>query len=612
MLAACLLTNRPVGADPAEEPARPVWDTITLSATGDTHHTRRIPLFPQLYQQLKSQGIPATVLAQQFGLDVPGWLQAENLHVTWDDPTSTILLQWSTFGTARMSTAGVWELPLEAPEARLDLLANKAVTVTVAGGSALGPTLRSVRVNLPAGSSDIRLLQRPARVAYRLPAPPKGGKNADAHVTLVPRSHLLGCLAQVYAEPKFGLWGARMVLKNSGDQVLKDYRVRFQVTGFSPDWGPWQRCPLVVPGQTVVDPWFPVLDVEKVARLEGARPVFLKAQYQYRRADGTLVDETETVGIQLLGRNLVEFGSEPKSADLVPFVFASVVTYQDPVMQQLAGRICRRIGGSAASLDPRDALRYMEALYDFMGTHIAYQTSPGDQVGGRLRQHVKFGRDVLTNHSGTCIDLAILFASACETVGLEPIVVLVPGHAFPAVKVGTQIVPLESTMIGRAPFAAACKKGQEEWNEVATRKKPGIITFIKRARQAGLQPLELPTVAADWLAKICPEGARPTRVLARAGHGRLVGVWHATYRLGSETVRQTMTLKADGTCSCVGRNQFGQQLRATGTYQYTDGVLTTQANGHVVRGTLRWIDDDRIAYTTETGRVIYRRIRTRS
>jgi hypothetical protein len=130
-------------------------------------------------------------------------------------------------------------------------------------------------------------------------------------VSLVTRSRLLGRLAKVYAEPKLGLWAARLKVKNCTNRPLRGYRVRFQVAGYSPDWTEWQRQELVDAGRTVVNYGYPVLDVDKLALLEESRWVHVKAQYQYRQADGRLIDETESRRVELLGHNLVESSSKP-------------------------------------------------------------------------------------------------------------------------------------------------------------------------------------------------------------------------------------------------------------------------------------------------------------
>jgi hypothetical protein len=603
-----------------------VQDTIFLSPTGDARYTRSVPLSRQDYLGWRKENPPAPVLAQVFRLDLPDWIDAEQLRLFWDDAANTIQLRWTAAGVARLSLAQNWELPLCMRNAKVLSIQDRTASLTGAGSWRLGETLRDVRVILPEGSTKVRLLPNTDRLSYRVSPPAANGQNPSALTQLQAKSHLLGCLAPVYADPKFGLWAARLVFKNSGDQTLRDYRVRFQVVGYTSDWGPWERCPLVAPGQTVVSLCFPVLDVEKIARITGVRAVFLKAQYQYRRSDGQLVEDSESVKLQLLGRNMVQYGSQPggrgtsfeQNSDLEPFVMASLVTYQDPAIQQLAGRICHQIGGAAASLDEKAALRYMNALYNFMAAYVSYQTSPGDFVGGSFQQHVKFGRDVLKNHAGTCIDLAILFASACETVGLDPIMVSIPGHTFTGIRwqdhknKQVKLYFVEATLIGRATFAQALQRGMEEFNEMTAKKLPRVITDIKRMRMLGLHPLELLPVADDWLARICPPGTgRPQVTTGPSGGkaGNLVGTWRTTLRSGNTTVTMTVAFSANGAFAGVAVNQEGRQVAVKGTFRYANGVLSMSSNTGTMQGTVTWIDANRFTLTDNQTRLVFTRVR---
>src|ERR671936_406412 len=98
-----------------------------------------------------------------------------------------------------------------------------------------------------------------------------------------------------------------------------------------------------------------------------------------------------------------------------------------------AGGVRRRAGGGATSNEDEAAHKFLDALYTYMGKHIDYQTPPGELFDGKFAQHVKYGRDVLRNRAGTCIDLAILYGSVCEAVGLRPVLFIIPGHCFPGI-----------------------------------------------------------------------------------------------------------------------------------------------------------------------------------
>jgi len=110
-----------------------------------------------------------------------------------------------------------------------------------------------------------------------------------------------------------------------------------------------------------------------------------------------------------------------------------------------------------------------------------------------------------------CIDGAVLYASLFEAIGLEPVIVLVPGHAFVGVKTSpssNKYYFLETTLTGRGyglkenlnrlakwlltgenDFDTAVRTAGEEfryWNS----KKKAIIIDIKRCREIGIYPFE--------------------------------------------------------------------------------------------------------------------------
>src|SRR5256885_17075463 len=58
---------------------------------------------------------------------------------------------------------------------------------------------------------------------------------------------------------------------------------------------------------------------------------------------------------------------------------------------------------------------------------------PGDTSASL--EYIKLPADVLQEHSGMCIELALLLASAVEHIGLHAEIVIIPGHAFLGVAV---------------------------------------------------------------------------------------------------------------------------------------------------------------------------------
>lgn len=79
-----------------------------------------------------------------------------------------------------------------------------------------------------------------------------------------------------------------------------------------------------------------------------------------------------------------------------------------------------------------DVISQVKALYDTLyNMGISYITAPAsyEEVG----QKIRLPHDVAMGKQGTCLDLAFLFCSCVESMGLSPILVLVKGHAYAGV-----------------------------------------------------------------------------------------------------------------------------------------------------------------------------------
>ncbi|MDQ6661179.1 MAG: hypothetical protein M3Z24_09475 [Chloroflexota bacterium] len=70
-------------------------------------------------------------------------------------------------------------------------------------------------------------------------------------------------------------------------------------------------------------------------------------------------------------------------------------------------------------------MKYLQASVPYTGT---------DDTAGAT-QNIKLPAEILQQHSGMCIELTLLLASAIEHIGLHTEIVLIPGHAFLGVAV---------------------------------------------------------------------------------------------------------------------------------------------------------------------------------
>lgn len=102
-------------------------------------------------------------------------------------------------------------------------------------------------------------------------------------------------------------------------------------------------------------------------------------------------------------------------------------------------------------------------------------------------QSVKLPEEVLMEKSGLCIETVLVMAAAMENLGMEPVIIFIPGHAWVAVKTGagaSTYYHLETTMLDY-PVLDALDQG--EWNWYQNSGSATVID-IKEARTEGIQP----------------------------------------------------------------------------------------------------------------------------
>jgi hypothetical protein len=89
---------------------------------------------------------------------------------------------------------------------------------------------------------------------------------------------------------------------------------------------------------------------------------------------------------------------------------------------------------------PQQVIAQVDAIYDaLLHYSIRYiqETVPydGTDLSAGATEKILLPAEVLKQHSGMCIELTTLLASAVERIGLEAEIVLIPGHAFLGVAV---------------------------------------------------------------------------------------------------------------------------------------------------------------------------------
>lgn len=341
-------------------------------------------------------------------------------------------------------------------------------------------------------------------------------------------------------------WVAKLVIRNNGTSRVRNLRVRFRLDRYS-EWSGWSKYPEVVPGQTVVALYNPVLDAA-IARIKSNTPADLHIAWSYEDAAGKKEEDEDTARMVLLGvnefvfSNLVKgesFGTWAEDFNNAPLL-AAWVSRNDSVVKQFAAMANRMAGGVGAATDDASAVKVLEACYDLLRANdFTYQHPPAlvDKTVSfdvRQVQNVKFPRDTIRDRSGTCIDLAILFAAMVNALGLEPHLALIPGHCFPVVRLpGGNLVAVEATGVGgglrfgSAGFQDMFQKGIEEL-EAATADGRLYLIDVREGWTSGIANPEVDELAADilerWGIKETGRG-EPAPDAAPGGGDAVVGVF---------------------------------------------------------------------------------------
>jgi hypothetical protein len=111
-------------------------------------------------------------------------------------------------------------------------------------------------------------------------------------------------------------------------------------------------------------------------------------------------------------------------------VLSAFVTPNGAAVQQIISKAGVRSFNGYQSHDPHRVCGMLAALHDTLAQdcRLAYINPPAsfEQSG----QKIRLPEETLNAGRGTCLDLTVLLASLAEQIGLHPILILVPGHAF--------------------------------------------------------------------------------------------------------------------------------------------------------------------------------------
>ena len=561
---ACAVSLPGVARADDEQPAVTVAirGEIDLLPEGDGRVRVDLEFPADAYDQVKREGQDKRRFLRAFASHrTDAELVDADVHLL--DDVRTVRLEITERGGVKNAGGGRWRLAIDAGPRFLDMgedggrvvarFAEKGVWDSGVGYEGV------TRYHLPEGAVGAGFDAATRVLSWTLPRNPATGP-ADLELDLRVKPRLMTAIYKVYGlgTAFSAQWVAKAIFRHRGGGDVRDLRVRFRLAGYG-EWGMWQKVKELVPGQTVVLPWYPVLD-ERIAHLTSNTPANVMVEWMWRDADGQRHEDSDGARIVLLGSHEFVFsdvqpeehlGTWHESFNNVPFL-AAWVSRDDLVVKQFAALANRKAGGIGANQSPRATVQVLRGIYDLMvDNDFTYQHPPAlpdRSVSFDVQQvqNVKFPRDVIRDRSGTCIDLAILQAACASNLGIPAYLAVVPGHCFPVFGLPDgDVVAVEATGIRGGlrpevvPFEEAVSFGLQELQQW---RKDGriLVVDVRELWTQGVSNPELPDLQADILTRWGIEAAgggnapaarpRPSAPPAE----RLVGTWEGEIRETSQ------------------------------------------------------------------------------
>jgi len=249
----------------------------------------------------------------------------------------------------------------------------------------------------------------------------------------------------------------------------------------------------------------PYLDWD-VAALRAIRGVREQDLVVTMEADGHTQTRTMRVRVHALD-DAPYFVREGKERVDLGWAFAGYVNPRDPVVDEVLA-LARQIDPAfRAEVDPADPDRNLHRVATIWAAleRRGMRYDDGDPALSRgpvvWSQRVRLPDEVWHDRRANCIDGSVLIAAVLERIGLDALIVLVPGHAFVGYRTGDGAAEyFETTVLGargtrgRDNFAAARAAGRASFRRAAPRLDgrhgpDHALIDIDKARRLGIRPL---------------------------------------------------------------------------------------------------------------------------
>ncbi len=269
-------------------------------------------------------------------------------------------------------------------------------------------------------------------------------------------------------------------ISNIENAPVRDIEVSFFQPGFMDSPTPAGVIDELGSGESLTIDLFASFNSE-VFNTEGVTPLTGEVITTYTY-NGKPAEQRQSVGYDLYDKRSMTWDDDRKVAAFITPADTALQNYTSYIRTTCKDNTLTMYSGVFQSaLQVFNGLNVLGVLYQ------SDPTSPFTSAQGNMLHvdTVSLPRMTLKKITGDCDDLTVLYSTLLETLGIQTAIITVPGHIYMAfntrepgrnfsnihpdrgmtINIDDQLwIPIEITMIGKADFLDAWRKGAEEWN----------------------------------------------------------------------------------------------------------------------------------------------------
>jgi hypothetical protein len=222
---------------------------------------------------------------------------------------------------------------------------------------------------------------------------------------------------------------------------------------------------------------FPKIKYKYDVLAKRSQPGPITVTYKVQVGDEEVEEKSATLTLRSINDCPFTLSEDGKPVD-VCFMFAAYVNEQHPfVDKMLRESLDTKVVDSFTGYQSKEKAEVYRQVYavwhaltlrDLRYSDITTSSAASETISS---QHVRMIDESINNAQANCVDGSVLMASVLRKVGIEPVLIMVPGHCYLGFQLdaeGTQFAGLETTLLGSAPEEAAKINdfdgvGKEEW-----------------------------------------------------------------------------------------------------------------------------------------------------